>query len=260
VRDEDGGFLSVIRMFQDISGRKEIERMKDAFLSVASHELRTPLTAIRGAVGLAVSGSLGEIPPQALRMLDIASNNTERLMRLINDILDLERMNAGRSVLHMQACDAELLARQAVQSVATMAQEADVQVTVGITDISFVADPDRVVQTLTSLVANAVKFSPKGSTVKVSARIVDGGVRFDVVDNGRGIPSDQLERVFDRFLQVDASDSRVHGGTGLGLAISRHIVDQHGGRIWAESELGKGSTFSFGIPADPSAIQRTAMR
>jgi len=243
-------FTGIVR---DISERKEIERMKSEFLGMVSHELRTPLTSIRGAVGLAISGSLGELPPQAQRMLNIASNNTERLMRLINDILDLERMNGGRAELTYQSCNAEMLIRQAMQAVASMVAEGKVAIDVTPSMVTFDADPDRIIQTLTNLLANAVKFSPEGTSISVKAAIEDSSVRFDVIDKGRGIPTEKLDRIFDRFEQVDSSDSRVHGGTGLGLTISQRIVNQHGGRIWVASELGKGTTFSFVLPLSQMA-------
>ena len=250
VRDDEGKFLFGVRMVVDISERKQVERLKDEFLSMVSHELRTPLTAIQAGVGLASSGALGEMPDKALRMLNIANDNTHRLTRLVNDVLDVERMTAGRIVLERANSRLSSMVEQAVQAVSAIAAESEVRVESAPASGSIVADSDRIIQTLTNLIANAVKFSPPGATVSVRVTDSPTSVRFDVHDQGRGIPKEQVARIFDRFYQVDASDSRVYNGTGLGLAISKWIVTEHGGSIWVESELGMGSTFSFELPKD----------
>lgn len=215
---------------------------------MTSHELRTPLTSIRGSLGLLAGGAVGDLPDSAQRMLDIAVQSTDRLIRLINDILDLERLSSGTLSLLREACDAAGLVSRAVEEIRGAADALGVEVRGASVEGRVWADPDRVIQTLTNLVGNAIKFSPRSGTVEVSARVEDDHVRFAVEDHGPGIPADQLETVFERFRQVDASDSRVKGGTGLGLAICRTIVEQHGGRIWAESVLGEGATFSFTLP------------
>jgi PAS domain S-box-containing protein len=248
VRDDDGNFLFGVRMLVDITERKQVERLKDEFLSMVSHELRTPLTAIQAGVGLAASGALGPLPEKATRMLKIADDNSHRLMRLVNDVLDIERMTAGRIVLERVESSIALLVEQAVQAVSAIADESDVHVETAPSTGVVTVDPDRIVQTLTNLVANAVKFSPQGSTVRVDITEQPDRVKFNIIDQGRGIPREQLPRIFDRFYQVDASDSRVYSGTGLGLAISKWIIDEHGGTIWAESTVGAGSTFSFELP------------
>jgi len=245
---QDGAVTGAVVTFRDVSDRRAAERAKDEFTSVVSHELRTPLTSIRGSLGLLAGGVLGELPEQAQRMLDIAVSNTDRLVRLINDILDIERMESGKASLARALCSAADLVDQAVQVVQAMADEAGVEIVARPVDARLWADPDRIVQTLTNLLSNAVKFSPEGGTVTLVVARQNEDVLFTVADEGRGIPADKLEAVFGRFQQVDASDARDKGGTGLGLAISRSIVAQHGGRIWVDSVMGEGSTFSFTVP------------
>jgi len=252
-----GKLIGAVTTFLDITKRREIERMKNEFISVVSHELRTPLTSIRGALGLVASGRLGPLPEKSQRMLDIAVANTDRLVRLINEILDIERIESGRVVMARRACDAGVLATQALDVMRPMADKAGVSVSASACPCQLWADPDRILQTLTNLLSNAIKFSPSGGTVRVEAehRGTDA-VLFRVRDQGRGIPADKLDRIFERFEQVDASDSREKGGTGLGLAICRSIVQQHGGRIWVESVPGQGSDFCFTLPvAEPTAPQ-----
>ncbi len=247
--DEVRGFFTVVI---DISDRKVVERMKDEFVSVASHELRTPLTSIRGSLGLLATGQLGELSAKGQRLLDIAVNNTDRLSRLINDILDLERIKSGRVKMAKQPCEALSLMKQAKEVMQSMADKEQVQlrleVASDISNIPLWADPDHILQTLTNLVSNAIKFSPPASIVTLNATPNSKEILFQIKDQGRGIPQDKLESIFERFQQVDASDSRKKGGTGLGLAICRQIVEQHDGKIWAESILGEGSCFCFTLP------------
>jgi PAS domain S-box-containing protein len=252
-----GKLIGSVVTYLDITKRREIERMKNEFISVVSHELRTPLTSIRGALGLVASGRLGALPDKSQRMLDIAVTNTDRLVRLINEILDIERIESGRVVMARRTCDASVLVTQALDVMRPMADKARVSVFAATCSCPIWADPDRVLQTLTNLLSNAIKFSPSGGTVRVEAepRGTDA-VLFRVRDEGRGIPADKLDRIFERFEQVDASDAREKGGTGLGLAICRSIVQQHGGRIWVESAPGRGSDFCFTLPAaEPAAPQ-----
>ena len=236
-------------VFRDVSDRREVERVKDQFASVVSHELRTPLTSIRASLGLLASDLLGPLPAGGRRMVDIAVQNTDRLVRLINDILDLEHIASSAMNLHLVRCDAADLIVRAADAVLAMAIEGGVTVTVLAEPTPLEADEDRVIQTLTNLIGNAVKFSPRGSSVRVSCERRGDEILFTISDDGRGIPADKLETIFERFEQVDSSHSRQEGGTGLGLAISRSIVEQHGGRIWAQSMLGEGSVLSFVIPS-----------
>jgi PAS domain S-box-containing protein len=251
---EEGSILGLV-MVSDISQRKQVERLKDEFVSVVGHELRTPLTSIRGSLGLIDAGVVGAISAEASQMIGVAITNTDRLVRLINDTLDAERMEAGRSELDLTAVAGASLVQQALTVVQATADAAEITVTCELADVDVWADADRIVQTLVNLFGNAIKFSPRGAEIQVALRD-DGEVAdFVVSDLGRGIPPDQLESVFERFRQVDGSDAREKGGTGLGLAIARGIVEQHGGRIWAESGQGIGTTFHFTLPlADQHTI------
>lgn len=234
--------------FRDVTERREVEKMKDEFISVVSHELRTPLTSIRGALGLLAGGQLAAQPEKAQHIFDIAVSNTDRLVRLINDILDIERMQSGRSTLARVACEPTNLMALAADAMQGLAESAGVMLSVSAVPGQLLADPDRIIQTFTNLLGNAIKFSPRGGRVCLEAARQGDMVLFRVTDQGPGIPHDKLESIFGRFAQVDASDSRRKGGTGLGLFICRNIVEQHGGRIWAESVPGKGSTFYFTLP------------
>lgn len=233
---------------EDITETQAIERMKKEFISIVSHELRTPLGLIRGSLGLVAAGVLDNQPETAKQMLQIASTETERLVRLVNDILDLERLESNKGELAKQWCDATALMRQSVETLQLLAEENKITFFLSSAEIQIWADPDRIIQILVNLLSNAIKFSPPNSTVTLSAEAETDRVVFQVKDQGRGIPADKLEIIFGQFQQVDASDSRQKGGTGLGLAICRSLVQQHGGRIWVESELGKGSTFYFTLP------------
>jgi len=227
--------------------RSDLDSVKDEFISTVSHELRTPLTSIRGALGLLSAGLLGNVDPKAQNLLRIASSNTERLIRLINDILDLERMESGRAPLKLRRCSMYDLAHEAVDTMSTVADGAGIKVEL-ISDaprdsIYFDADSDRILQVLTNLLSNAIKFSPAGSTISVQIDSNPNSLLVKVVDQGRGIPVDKMEAVFDRFQQVESSDSSKKGGTGLGLAICRSIIQQHGGAIWAQpNKAGPGTT------------------
>lgn len=252
-RAASGGAGGVL-IFRDVTERRTIERMKDEFVSVVSHELRTPLTSLRGALGLLQGGLLEGTPPKAQRMVQIAVGSTDRLIRLINDILDVERIAAGKVTLDRRTVAAADLADRAVAEMRGLAQQAQVQVEAEEITGTVDADPDRIVQTLTNLLGNAIRFSPPGGTVRVRAVQQDQELLFSVSDEGPGIPSEHLEAIFGRFAQVDASDTREKEGSGLGLAICRGLVEQHGGRIWAHSEPGLGATFYFTLPAvEPAA-------
>lgn len=250
------GAAGVVVTFRDITERLAVERLKDEFVSTVSHELRTPLTSIRGALGLLLSGHIGSFSQRASRMLDIALTNTDRLVRLINDILDLEKLTSSGVDLHRQSVAASILMRDAIDVVQHLADKADITIVSDSDETSLWVDPDRLVQTLTNLLGNAIKFSPEGTTVRLTGKEEDGSFVFRVADQGRGIPAEKLESIFERFKQVDASDSRDKGGSGLGLSICRSIVSAHEGRIWAESRVGEGSTFIFTLPLPTAAVTR----
>ncbi len=242
---EQGNIVGAVVIFKDITERQIVEKMKDEFVSVVSHELRTPLTSIRTTLGLLARGLLNSQPAKSQRMLEIAFSNTNRLVRLINDILDIERIKFGEVAMEKQTCNAADLMIQAVDVMRAMAEKAEVNLCVIPVAVALWADPDRIIQTLTNLLSNAIKFSPQDAKVWLTATVQENQITFQVKDQGRGIPEDMLETIFDRFQQIDATNSRYQGGTGLGLAICRSIVQQHGGKIWAESTLNEGSCFYF---------------
>lgn len=236
--------------------RSELDQIKDEFISTVSHELRTPLTSIRGALGLLSAGLMGAMDTKAQNLLRIAVTNTDRLIRLINDILDLERMESGRAPLQVRRCSLRDLAQQSVETMTAMAEAAHVKLELVLIAapeaVYFDGDSDRILQVLTNLLSNAVKFSPTNSSVELRIEADTNSVLLRVSDQGRGIPIDKLDTIFDRFQQVEASDARQKGGTGLGLAICRTIVQQHNGTIWAESNMqhhrGPGASLYVSLP------------
>jgi PAS domain S-box-containing protein len=250
VRDEQGKPLYFVKQIQDITERRTIEEIKSEFISVVSHELRTPLAAIRGSLGLLAAGVLDDEPHTTKQMLGIAAHEAERLVRLVNDILDLERFEANKVVLDKQWYDATTLMQQAAEVIKPLAEESKITVSLVpyTQSVPVWAAPDRLMQVLVNLLSNAIKFSPRESTVTLTVQNQVDRVLFQVKDQGRGIPADKVETIFGRFQQVDGSDARDKGGTGLGLTICRNIVQKHGGHIWVESALGKGSTFYFTLP------------
>jgi len=252
---DQGRFSGSVLSFRDISQRYALDRLKDEFISTVSHELRTPLTSIRGALGLLSSGILGQVNDKAANLLRIAVTNSDRLVRLINDILDLERIQSGKEPLAFRGVQLAQIVRQAIDGMAPVADAAGVQLIHDTTQVEIGADPDRLLQVITNLLSNAVKFSPPSSTISVMLRPGASGVTLSVIDQGRGIPANKLEAIFGRFQQVDASDSRQKGGSGLGLAICRTIVQQHSGRIWAERNPVRGSTFRVFLPYQPPPIE-----
>lgn len=258
----DGRVMGRIATSLDVSKDKEIDRLKQEFISTVSHELRTPLTSIKGSLGLIVGGAVGPINPDLRELLQIAQNNTERLIRLINDILDVFKIESGRIRLRPVPTSVSESIQRAMAAAEGYANKAQVKLEGRIpADIPPVlADAQRVDQVLINLISNAIKFSSPGQAVTVSARIASSThgetslqegrswVEVAVRDRGKGIPAEFLERIFNKFEQVDSSATREHGGTGLGLTISRAIIEQHGGRIWVESQVGQGSTFFFTLP------------
>jgi two-component system, OmpR family, sensor histidine kinase VicK len=249
--------LGVVVAFTDTTERRALDRMKDEFISTVSHELRTPLTSLRGALGLLAGGALTSRPEKTQQMLEIAISNSDRLVRLVNDILDLERISSGKTELHSTMCSAEDLLRRAAGVQQTRSPRPNIRIFFAAHGVNVWADPDRILQTLNNLISNAIKFSPEGSEIHLTARNLDENeALIEVRDQGRGIPADKLEHIFDRFQQGDASDSRAMGGTGLGLAICRSIVNQHGGRIWATSAPDQGTIFHFTLPTKPSTNLR----
>ncbi len=257
---EDGQISGMVVAFQDVSERRRLERMKDEFISTVSHELRTPLTSLRASLGLIQSGSLDKRPEKQRQMVEMAIGNCDRLTRLVNDILDFDGAEKRRLPLNREPVEAIDLLRRAADVAHGTATQARMEFRIEAKASPVFADSERVMQVLNELVTNAIKFSPPNTVIHLSARDTatsgPGGsaseVCFTVADQGRGIAPEKLERIFEPFHQGDASDSRALGGTGLGLALCRSIVEQHGGRIWAESQLGNGSRFLFTLPAATS--------
>jgi PAS domain S-box-containing protein len=252
--DDTGRMESVFSLVLDVTDRYQIERMKNEFIAVVSHELRTPLTSIYGSLKMLDSGLLNHQPAKEKRLLTIAVESTDRLMRLVNDILDIERIESGTVQMVKSVYKVSELMAKAVDAIEPLAEKAGLQIIATDAGGHVWIDCDRMIQAFTNLLSNAIKFSPAGSTIWFTATKQAGQMLFQVRDRGRGIPADKLGIIFERFQQVDASDARNGEGTGLGLAICRSIIQQHGGNIWVESVLGEGSTFSCILPRSPSAL------
>jgi len=245
------GINYILNIINDITERKHLE---DEFISLVSHELRTPMTSIIGALDLLKTNQLGTLTAKGEQVINIAINNTERLIRLVNDILDLERIKSGKITMQPANHNVDELLNQAKQAMESMADKAQINLNVKSVAAEIFVDADRILQTLTNLLSNAIKFSEPGKTVWLHSTIHSDYLQIAVQDQGRGIPPDKLQLIFERFQQVDASDSRSKGGTGLGLPICRSIIEQHNGRIWVESTFGEGSTFYMLLPLSDKNI------
>ncbi|EFO81014.1 PAS/PAC sensor hybrid histidine kinase [Oscillochloris trichoides DG-6] len=262
VMDLHDRYLGRILVFRDITREREVERMKSEFVSNVSHELRTPLTSIQGTLQLVLgpkrSGSEG-LPQRARDLLNVSLSNTERLIRLINDILDVAKIEQGRIELRRETLSVEDLCRAAVAEMHAFANHRGMSIDMDLQPglPSVLADRDRSTQILINLLSNAIKFSVGSQSVLLSARTDGSMVYFSVRDWGRGIDLENQERIFQKFVQIDSSATRDVGGTGLGLSISKALVEEQGGRIWLESELGRGSTFTFTLPVAPGLPTRT---
>lgn len=255
LRDEKGRSVRMIGTNLDTTERKKVEAMKSQFVSTVSHELRTPLTSIRGAVALVASQRLGPLPEQAVSLLEIASKNCERLTSLINDLLDIEKIASGQMAFSFEVMSLAALLETGIQTNQPYATQYGVSFLLEPVDPQWQlrSDPQRLAQVLANLLSNAAKFSPKGGQVRVMATREDAQrVRVSVADEGPGVPQAFRERIFQRFSQADASDTRQKGGTGLGLAISREIMRKLGGEIGFVSEEGQGATFYFVLPLHSS--------
>lgn len=228
--------------------RGALDRMQDEFVSVVSHELRTPLTSIRGSVGLLASGALGSLPPEAKRVAGIALANTDRLVRVVDDIVDAGRIESGQIEIHRASVAVAEVLDEAVAAVAGEAALGHVGIRVSGVDRQVWVDAGRIVQALANVLSNAVTFSPAGATVDLAASVTGDVLALRVTDHGPGIPTGMEKRIFERFAQVDASDRRERGGSGLGLAIAKGIVEQHGGTVSVQSAPGRGSTFTLSVP------------
>ncbi|HEU5101212.1 MAG TPA: PAS domain S-box protein [Roseiflexaceae bacterium] len=245
------GENEVLAIVRDITERKNVERLKNEFVATVSHELRTPLTSIRGSLGLIAGGVAGEMPTKARSMVDIAYKNSERLIRLINDILDIEKIESGNMVFSFQPVELAPLLQSTIEANRAYGQQFDVSFDLELAAAGawVYADSDRLVQALTNLLSNAAKFSRPGSRVLMTQERHGELIRIAIHDRGPGIPEAFRAQLFQKFAQADASNSRQKGGTGLGLSITKAIIDRLGGHIHLTTELGIGSTFFIDLPA-----------
>lgn len=252
-------YVAIVR---DNSERKQIEQMKTEFVSTVSHELRTPLTSIAGALGLLKGGAVGSLPGPALRLLELAHNNSQRLIRLVNDILDIEKIESGSVTFDVRPTPLLPLLQQAVDSNSSFAAAHRVRLVLSQhhPDAQVMADPDRIAQIATNLISNAVKFSPPGAAVRISLTRLDRQFRITVADRGPGVPHEFRQRIFNKFAQADSSDTRQGGGTGLGLSIVKEIVTRLGGNVSFEDRMGGGTCFHVDLPALEGAAPRVEHR
>ncbi|HEY3317739.1 MAG TPA: response regulator [Coriobacteriia bacterium] len=259
VIDSGGGFIGCVKSLHDITAEREISQMKNEFVSTVSHELRTPLTSIKGYVDLILDGETGEINEIQREFLGIVKQNSDRLVALINDMLDISRIESGRIHLKIEPLDMHDLITGVIDTFKAVVSQTGHQLSAEVAEpLPLVAgDRDRVGQVLINLVSNAIKYSPAGGAVTVTARKRDGQLVVGVVDEGIGISREDQEHLFDQFYRVDSSLTREIGGTGLGLSICKTIIELLGGQIWVESTLGKGSTFDFSLPIAPKELVRT---
>ncbi len=253
VLDDEGNFLGYMKTLQDISLEKEVDRMKTEFISTVSHELRTPLTSIKGYVDLIIDGEAGEINEVQREFLEIVKQNNDRLVSLINDLLDVSRIESGRVKLKKESLILREVVEQAVTSIENLAKSKEMHISLSIpSELPKVfADRSRIVQIIVNLLSNAIKYTPAKGCIRITARASDSKVATSISDTGVGIPTEHLDRLFVKFYRVDSSLTTEVGGTGLGLAIVKSIVDLHGGEVWAVSKVGKGSTFTFTLPVEP---------
>ncbi|HEY4403631.1 MAG TPA: PAS domain S-box protein [Xanthobacteraceae bacterium] len=244
----DEGLL-VLGTVVDISERKRLERLKDEFVSTVSHELRTPLTSISGSLGLLIGGATGTLPDSAARLLAIAQTNSQRLVRLVNDILDIEKMESNQIAFNFTRLDARALVEQAIEANRGFADGYGVRIRLDAVSVAgeVHADADRLAQVVTNLLSNAIKFSPRDSEVVAAVEQHHDRVRISVRDHGAGIPADFRPHVFEKFAQADATDARRKGGTGLGLSIVKQIVTRLGGTVGFEDAPGGGTVFQVDL-------------
>jgi two-component system, OmpR family, sensor histidine kinase VicK len=254
---DSGMVTGAVIAYQDVTERLALDRMKDELISTVGHELRTPLTSLRAALGLIAGGALAARPDKAEQMLEVAMGNCNRLVHLVNDIMDVESIGSGKLRLDRAEVSANDLLHRATGLQDPQAERAGLRFRIEAEPINLWVDCERIVQTLSKLVSNAIKFSPPNSEICLRAHALnETEALIEVQDSGRGIPPEMLDTIFDRFQQVDASDSRDIGGTGLGLALCRGLVDLHGGKIWAESAIGRGSSFFFTVPRTRRHFER----
>ncbi|WP_220808498.1 ATP-binding response regulator [Noviherbaspirillum aridicola] len=253
-RERDAAFRALAESQQQLArANADLQRMaklKDEFVATVSHELRTPLTSIRGSLSLLSEGMAGELPEAARKLVGIAGNSCERLVRMINDLLDIERIESGKMEFDLRMQPLDAIVEQAVASMQGYSAQYRVEIkTVPVpAGLRVRADRDRLMQVLINLLSNAIKFSPAGAEVRLITQVNGQRVRMSVIDRGEGMPDEFRDRIFEKFSQADSGDSRRRGGTGLGLNICKRIVEEHGGRIDFESVYGEGSSFHVELP------------
>lgn len=246
--DHTGQLIGRLFAYHDLSWEKTIDQMKSEFISVASHELRTPMTSIKGSVDLILGGGVGEVSPEALELLEVAHSACDRMIRLINNILDLSKIEAGQIQLRLELIDLAAVVERSLRSMNSIGAQAEIKLKSNFASgLPLVeADKDRMEQVITNLVSNAIKFSPDKGEVEISLSANNDWVRCCVSDHGSGIAEKDLGRIFGKFQQ--AGLPRRGQGTGLGLAITHALVTEHKGKIWVESRVGEGSSFVFCLP------------
>jgi PAS domain S-box-containing protein len=242
--------LRYVAVIRDVTERKQVDQMKTEFVSTVSHELRTPLTSISGSLGLLKGGAAGELPERAMRLITIAHSNSERLVRLINDILDIEKIESGKMNFALQPVELGAALEQAIDANRGFADNLGVQLVLepALAPAVTLADSDRLMQVITNLLSNAAKFSPPGEAVTIALATHGDRHRITIADRGPGIPDEFKGRIFSKFAQADASDTRAQGGTGLGLSIVREIVTRMGGSVGFEARDGGGTIFHVDLP------------
>ncbi|MBO9518901.1 MAG: PAS domain-containing sensor histidine kinase [Porphyrobacter sp.] len=260
VQRQNGTVLSLFRravsggryllVSQDVTEARTASRLKDELVSTVSHELRTPLTAISGALGIVSAGAAGDLSAKAERLIEIAQRNSERLIALVNDLLDVDKLHSGRMEFHLEEFDFAELVQLSVEQNLPFAERGGIELKVDLSrkPVIVLSDRHRLLQVLANLISNAVKFSPAGESVTVKLRTNGPQARLSVIDNGAGVPETFRDRLFSRFSQHDSSSTRVQQGTGLGLAICKSIVDQLGGTIWLDTRTSAGATFNVELP------------
>jgi PAS domain S-box-containing protein len=248
VRTNDG--ILVLGVIVDTSERLRIEGLKDEFVATVSHELRTPLTSIGGALSLLINDAGGTLPVQAKRLLTIAHANSQRLIRLVNNILDMEKIESGKVVFVQKRIEVRSLVKEAIEANRMLANDFGVQIRLDPASVAgdIRGDPDWLLQVVTNLLSNAVKFSPAGEKVEVVIENASGNIRISVRDHGHGVPEAFRQRIFEKFAQADASDARQLGGTGLGLSIVKQIVTRLGGEVGFDDAPGGGAIFHVEFP------------
>ena len=236
-----------ILVFHDLTRLKQLERTREEFVANVSHELRTPLSLIKGYVETLLDGAKDN-PEVKTKFLQTIQRNSERLQFLIEDLLTISELESGRLKMNLQSVQLRPVADRVLEDFKAQAAGKSVTLTNEVPNLTTQADAERLQQVLGNLVGNAIKYGRSEGHVKISGRMEDGEIELCVKDDGPGIPSEALERVFERFYRIDKARSREQGGTGLGLSIVKHIVQSHGGKVWAKSEPGKGAEFYFTLP------------